>query len=126
MAKLTETELLIFLFENIEDKGLKYQFEFDDIFKEIKLKYNSVDEEFLKTLIKRCRLKKYIEIPYADKNCVNCGFELTKEGEEEALLKREENNRPFLIKTNSFIGNHKNIIYLIVTIISIYTLYNKF
>jgi len=123
MAKLTETELLIFLFENMEEKGFKYVFEFDDIFKEIKLKYNSVDEEFLESIIQRCSLKSYIESPFA--NCIKCGFKLTEKGKEEALFKREEKKRPFLIKFNNFIGNHKHILYFMGFMISAYMFYKK-
>ena len=100
--KFNEYSFLILLLEKIED-GENNSFEASDIIQDI------TDEE-LKSIIKKCKTHNWIEIP-----CLasDCGFILTEQGKGVAVSKRKEYDENIGKKINKFIGDYKNIFYII-------------
>jgi len=108
--KFDEYHFLIFLLTEIEE-GKSNDFNFNDEFlKRLKVKYKKLTKEALKQVILKSETHKWIEIQGIGKDCP---YSITERGKGIAVSKRKELDINLGKKINKFIGDYKNIFYLI-------------
>ena len=108
--KFDEYHFLILLLIEIEE-GKNNDFNFDEQFlKKLQLKYKKLTNIELEKIILKAETHEWIK---RKGHSLNCPYKLTERGKGVAVSKRKEFNQNFGKKFNKFIGDYKNIFYLI-------------
>ena len=120
--KFDEYHFLIFLLTEIED-GKHNDFHFNEQFLEnLQKKYKKLTKESLKKIVLKSETHKWIETRGMGKNCPS---KITERGKGVAVSKRKEFDISFGKKLNKFIGDYKNIFYVIGFIVTMILAYIK-
>lgn len=108
--KFDEYQFMILLLEKIEE-GKPNDFDFDEKFlKNLQLKYKKTTDIDLKKIILKSETHDWIK---KQGHSLSCPYKITERGKGVAVSKRKEFNQNFGKKFNKFIGDYKNIFYLI-------------
>jgi hypothetical protein len=120
--KLDEYHFLIFLITKIEE-GNHNNFHFDEKFlKQIEKKYKGTTKELLERIIIKCKIHKWMNSQGIGQDCP---YQITERGKGVAISKRKEFDANFGKRVNKFIGDYKNIIYLIGFCVTLFLAYIK-
>lgn len=120
--KFDEYHFLILLLVEIEE-GKHNDFNFDEQFlKNLQLKYKKLTNGEFKKIILKCETHKWIEQRGMGKDCP---YKITERGKGVAVSKRKEFNENFGKKLNKFIGDYKNIFYVIGFFVTLILAYIK-
>jgi len=120
--KFDEYHFLIFLFTEIED-GKSNDFDFNEEFiDDLEKKYKKLTKEVLEKIVLKSEVHKWIERRGMSRDCP---YRITERGKGVAISKRKEFDISFGKKLNKFIGDYKNIFYVIGFIVTMILAYIK-
>jgi len=120
--KFNEYHFLIFLLIDLEE-GKYNDFYFNDEFlKRLQIQYKKLKKDELDKIILKSEAHKWIEIEGIGRDCP---YKITERGKGVAISKRKEFDINFGKKINKFIGDYKEIFFVIGFIVTMILAYIK-
>jgi len=120
--KFDEYHFLIFLLTELEE-GKYNNFHFNEQFLEkLQKNYKNLTKEELEKIVLKSEAHEWIKIQGVGRDCP---YKITERGKGVAVSKRKEFDISFGKKLNKFIGDYKNIFYVIGFIVTMILAYIK-